>query len=61
VSTLQYLQMLGFTSGRYVIYAPPDMVQAHLKNAGSQGKPVKAEKLVWTPWMGDRDLGQKSS
>lgn len=60
VSTLQFLQMLGFTGGRYVIYAPLDVVQKHLKNAGSPGRPVKPDKLIWTPWQGDRDVVSRS-
>lgn len=55
INTLQYLNMLAYQKGAYVIVAEPAQVTAHLAACGSPGVEVDPTRLVWTPYNSERD------
>jgi histone acetyltransferase MYST1 len=54
ISTLQHLGLLAYTKGAYVICASPELIQKHLKAAGSGGVPCDPDAIVWSPYDPER-------
>lgn len=54
ISTLQHLGLLAYTKGAYVICASPDLIEKHLKAAGSGGVPCDPHAIVWSPYDPER-------
>eukprot|EP00894_Picocystis_sp_ML_P004723 jgi/Pico_ML_1/55240/g965.t1 len=54
ISTLQKLQLIQYQRGQHVISAAPELIDQCLKAAGSEGKKVYPEKLIWTPYNAER-------
>lgn len=50
ISTLQYLNMLAYQKGQYVIAASDEAIEKALAAAGSAGVEVDPAKLIWTPF-----------
>eukprot|EP00892_Ulva_mutabilis_P009320 jgi/Ulvmu1/6760/UM030_0096.1 len=55
ISTLQYLNMIRYQKGQHVICASPTLVERHLKAAGSAGLVIDPQKIVWVPYIPDRE------
>jgi histone acetyltransferase MYST1 len=49
VATLKRLDLIRYIKGQPVICAPLDVLDDHLKKAGSTGLPVDPRKIVWSP------------
>ena len=57
ISTLQHLNLLAYQKGAYVICAAEELIEKHLKAAGSPGVEVDPAKLIWTPYNAPQDGG----
>jgi len=55
ISTLQHLNLLAYQKGAYVICAAPEIIEKHLKEAGSPGVEVDPSKLIWTPYNAEKE------
>ena len=55
ISTLQHLNLLAYQKGAYVICAAPELIEKHLKAAGSAGVEVDPTKLIWTPYNAEKE------
>mmetsp|Transcript_13381 Transcript_13381/g.54026 ORF Transcript_13381/g.54026 Transcript_13381/m.54026 type:complete len:572 (+) Transcript_13381:187-1902(+) len=55
ISTLQHLNLLAYQKGAYVICAAPELIEKHLKAAGSPGVEVDPTKLIWTPYNAEKE------
>ncbi len=55
ISTLQHLNLLAYQKGAYVICAAPELIEKHLKAAGSPGVEVDPSKLIWTPYNAEKE------
>lgn len=55
ISTLQKLQLIQYQRGQHVISAAPELIDQCLKSAGSEGKKVYPEKLIWTPYNAEKE------
>jgi len=54
ISTLQHLGLLAYTKGAYVICASPELIEKHLKAAGSAGVPCDPSAIIWSPYDPER-------
>ena len=55
ISTLQHLNLLAYQKGAYVICAAEELIEKHLKAAGSPGVEVDPAKLIWTPYNAEKE------
>ena len=44
-----------YQKGQHVICASPTLVERHLKAAGSAGLVIDPQKIVWVPYIPDRE------
>ena len=49
IDTLKRLDLIKYVKGQPVLSAPMDVLDEHLRKAGSAGLPVDPRKIVWTP------------
>ena len=50
ITTLQRLNMLHYKKGQHVIYAPVELIQVRLQEAGSPGLEVDPDLIMWVPY-----------
>ncbi|KAK9839708.1 hypothetical protein WJX81_007330 [Elliptochloris bilobata] len=55
ISTLQFLNLIQYQKGQHVLCAAPDVLERHLRSAGSPGLEVDPSKIVWTPYSAERE------
>ena len=55
ISTLQHLNMIRYQKGQHVISASPSLLEHHLKAAGSPGLIIDPKKIIWVPYIPDRE------
>jgi histone acetyltransferase MYST1 len=46
---------LAYQKGAYVICAAEELIDKHLKAAGSPGVEVDPAKLIWTPYNAEKE------
>jgi len=55
ISTLNHLNLIQYRKGQHVIYAEQQVIDKHLRDAGSAGVEVDPSKIIWTPYNAERD------
>ena len=53
VATLQYLGLIKYVNGTYILCSPPDMIAELLKKYPDKGAVVNPDKLHWAPLVTD--------
>ena len=49
INTLQFLNLIKYVNGTYILCSPPDMIHELLKKYPDKGPVVDADKLHWAP------------